>query len=394
MGALDSLPLFRASPAAEMLADGEVDRTFVDPGGIEAFWVREYLAGFIDQGAGKIKFVRGRSGAGKTHLLRRLKRTAEQAGYLVVSVDAHSSRLAAIDELYRAVAQAVNWNSLLDRCTLGVIRQELGYQDYELPVSRFRAWAENAHDRSQAALMTDIRDITDRFIRNLDIYAAVQQPIRASIVRRTGADAADESVLMRWLQGEKLTRQERKSIGVSTNVDRRNARALLLCLPVLARAASYKGLLILLDHAEVLSGTARTEGIPYYTRGTRDQAYEMIRELIDESYLAPYLFMVIAGSPDLFDNQKTGLPAYPALWNRIQTEIATKQVNRFHDIVDLDRLWKQEDLTRLAETWALYATEVELNGQIPDSASTTWGLEWGNARRAVAKAISSQNGGT
>ena len=393
MDVLDSLPLFRASPAAEMLSDGDVERMFVDPGGIETFWVREYLDGFIDQGAGKVKFVRGRSGSGKTHLLRRLKRTAEQAGYLVVSVDAHINRLAAIDELYRAVAQAVNWNNLLDRCTVAVIRQELGYQDYELPASRFRMWAEDTHDRSQAALMTDIRDVTDRFVRELDIYAAVRQPIRASIVRRTGADAADESVLMRWLQGEKLTKQERRAIGVSTNVDRRNARSVLLCLPVLARAAAYKGLLILVDHAEVLARTARTEGIPFYTRGARDQAYEMIRELIDESYLAPYLFMAFAGDPELFDNQKTGLPAYPALWYRIQSEIATKQVNRFHDIVDLDRLWKREDLTRLAETWALYASEVELNGQIPDSPSATWGLEWGNARRAVAKAISSQNGG-
>ena len=384
----DGMRAFRAHPAAEMLSDAEIERTFVDPGGIEEFWRREYLRGFVDRGGGKIKFLRGGPGAGKTHLLAHLGLTAARDGFLAARVDAHADRLASIDELYRAVARTVDWDGLFDRCALSLIRNGLGYRDYSLSASEFRSWAESAHGLSAVSLMTDIRHAADHFVKELDICAPLREPVRAAVARRTGTEAADDGALFRWLRGERLTRPERRGIVVPANVDARNARAMLLSLAVLARAASYRGLLILVDRAEVMAHAIRQDGVPYYTRGTREQAYEMWRELIDGSHLSPYMFAVVAGGVDLFENQKNGLQAYQALWHRIQPEIETAQANRFHDIVDLDRMWRQgDDLARLAERWAASAGGVELNGRVVAASAGSYGLDWASPRTAVFKAL-------
>lgn len=378
---------FLLKPSAEMLSTAEVLRTFVDPADIEQFWLREYLQGFVDAGAGKVKFVKGRSGAGKTHWLRHFAVTAEREGYLSIHVDAWMQRLASIDELYRAVARAVPWDDLLSGCTLTMIRDHMGYPDFEQPVSQFRTWAETSQSRNPVSLMNDIRQAADRFVRDLDIYSALKEPLRASLVRRTGGELADESILLGWLSGNRLSRQEKKAIFVSANIDRKNARAILLSLAALVRLAGYKGLVILVDNLQVMSHTSRREGIPYYTRTTRDQAYEMIRELIDESHRAPWIFLVFAGDNDLFENQKTGFAAYPALWLRIQSEIMTAQVNRFADILDLDRLWREEDLRQLKASWRMRVADVELSGALASVQPDAWGLSWSSVRRMVVTVL-------
>lgn len=384
---------FLEKPSAEMLSASDVIHTFIDPSGIEQFLMQEYLQGFVDEGAGKVKFVKGRTGSGKTHLLRHLGANAQQNGYMTVHINALDGRLASIDELYRAVSTSVAWDELLDGCTRAMIHGQMGYPDYDLPVSKFRAWAESSQGRSQTSLMNDVRQATDRFVRDLDIYAAMREPLRASLVRRTGGELGDEPTLLRWLMSEKMTKQERKRLLVSSNIDRKNARAALLSLTTFAHVAGYKGVVILVDNMQVMSQTVRCEGLPYYTRTTRDQAYEMIRELIDESHRAPWLFIVFAGDIEVYENQKTGFCSYPALWYRIQTEIMTAQINRFADIVDLDKLWRNEGLTKLNEVWSERASDIELSGQAAVAQADAWGLDWSGVRRSVAHALASTNGG-
>lgn len=387
-----SRSLFVKRPAAEMLTRDDVWKTFVDPAGIAGFWVKEYLRGLVAAGAGKVKLVRGRPGAGKTHLLRYFGLRAQDDGYVVCRVDARTARLAAVDDLYRAVGQALDWDDLLDRCASGVIRDGLGFPEFSGSPHDFRAWAEAA-GRSPVSLMADIRAASDHFVRGLDISKSLREPIRSSIVRRMGTDLVEENTLLRWLRGERLNRQERNGINAAASVDRRNAREMLRSLAVLARAAGRSGLLVLIDNAEVLAGTARRDGVQYYTRNSRDQAYEMIRELIDESHLSPHLFIMIFAEADLFDGQKTGLASYPALWHRVQPEIVTSQVNRFADVIDLDTLWRSEDLGRLRTVWSESFAQVALIEETSDESAAAPELDWSNTRRAVRSALAAANGG-
>lgn len=102
----------------------------MDVGGIALFWRQWYLKGFVDCGASKVKFIKGRPGSGKTHLLRHLEGMTKQDNYVAVRIDARETRLMAIDELYQAIASHVPWEELIDGCALNVIREPQNHGEY------------------------------------------------------------------------------------------------------------------------------------------------------------------------------------------------------------------------------------------------------------------------
>jgi hypothetical protein len=112
---------------------------------------------------------------------------------------------------------------------------------------------------------------------------------------------------------------------------------MLRSLVEVCRLAGYKGLVISIDDMDILVGTDSTETIRY-TRLKREDAYESIRELIDEIDTLKNTMFVFSFERSLIDNDKAGLKSYQALWMRIQNEIEGARFNRFADIVDLDRL--------------------------------------------------------
>lgn len=378
-----------------MLDDSQILETFVDPGSMEEFLRRWYLNGFVDCGAGKVKFVRGRAGSGKTHFLRHLGLLAATDGYLVACIDALANRLSSIEELYRAVASQIPWIDLVDRCALDIIRERLGYQEFRLPVPEFWAWVEENHSQSFSRLKMYIRDETDKWLGDLDLDPTWAAAVRGWVQRRLGGETEVDAAWSQWLCGEKVSARVRWTLGVTTNIDRSCARAMLLSLAVLVKGAGYRGLVILIDNLDVMARKTRVEGVPYYTRTTRDQAFEMFRELIDASYAAFYMFVVAAGAPELFENSKTGFPSYPALWSRIWCEVILKQVDRFTDLIDLDRLWQMDsaDRTRLAQMWRNCPLTNGVQHPPAGTAPSTWGLEWSIVRRTVAKAVAENEGG-
>jgi hypothetical protein len=101
--------------------------------------------------------------------------------------------------------------------------------------------------------------------------------------------------------------------------------------------AGYKGLLISIDNLEVLVNADNAENMRY-TRLKREDAYESIRELIDENDTLKHIMFVFSFDRSLMDDDTKGLKSYQALWMRIQNEIEGTRFNRFADIVDLDRL--------------------------------------------------------
>lgn len=67
--------------------------------------------------------------------------------------------------------------------------------------------------------------------------------------------------------------------------------------------------------------------------------------------LVPGLLLLLAGPPELLSDDRLGIPAYNALQLRIQNEVTSQDVNRFADIIDLDRLWQAapDAVARLVE---------------------------------------------
>ncbi|NMP24972.1 BREX system ATP-binding domain-containing protein [Sulfobacillus harzensis] len=364
-----------------------IQEAFVDPLGIEGFWRTWYLEGFVDQGHGKVKCVIGRPGSGKTHVLRHLGLVAKEIGYQVAWVDFAKTKVAAIDDLYRVVAGQVDWENLLNETLIEIIGKELGYPEFDGNPRDFITWGEVERQVVPALLRRDLREAIDRWLRRADWHPEFRLAVRTWMQEQIGDLVPEDSPAALWLQGEKLGASQRKTLGVKSNVTRRNARALLASLASLAHLARGRGLLVLLDNVHVVALTTRLDGRPYYTKGARDQVYEMLRQLIDESPFTPYLMTILAGTADPLHQAKAGFPSYPALWERLQTEVQSNKVNRFSDMVDLDRLWDgdEEAVIKLRHAWSREAVVGMLGAEfVPDSGGSL-GLEWGQPRRLITE---------
>ena len=75
---------------------------------VSSFIRKEYFASYIKEGGSKIKFLMGKKGAGKTHLLALMAMEAEEEGFLSISLDAQSILLSDMTNLYMALYRALS----------------------------------------------------------------------------------------------------------------------------------------------------------------------------------------------------------------------------------------------------------------------------------------------
>lgn len=378
---------FANFPQVEALDHAMVRDTFCDPMGLEEFWFHWYLKGFVDQGHGKVKCLIGRPGSGKTHFLRHLGYRAEDAGYVTAFLDASRDRIASIDELYKLIASQIDWMRLIEGALQRVVADELGYPEFGQPLEEFLEWGEATRGLAANTLRRDLREAVDRFLAHCDLAADFNSVVRSAMNWKMLGEPGT-AVAVEWLLGHKLGVRDLKPLGVRTGINRRNARAVLASLSEWVHYVGYQGLLVSVDNIGVMALTSRVDGRPYYTRGLRDQAYEMIRELIDDSALTPYFMLVMAGNHSDVTNTRSGFVSYPALWVRLQNEIQSSEPNLFLDLLDLDQLWDYgADHTRtLVNDWN-QASIVFGEETVSTDPPTTMGLEWGLPRRLVAATL-------
>ena len=306
------------------------------------FWKDKYLTGYLSQGGSKIKFLTGRTGSGKTHLLQLLAIEAEKMGYIPVSLSAREVWLHDFKEIYAAILHRVDLMERLKLCCGEVIRQ-LGYDPALIPGGM--TFSDYLAGQGQMDPLTkrEIRRQLDQlFLANPlmdNNFALACSLLTGNLLGHPTLEEPSRNLLLLWLEGSREARlSSLRRLGLSpSKITKYNARHMLRSLVEVCRLAGYRGLVITIDDLEILAGSDSTETIRY-TRLKRDDAYESIRELIDEIDTLKHTMFVFSFERSLMDNEKVGLKSYIALWTRIQNEIEGSRFNRFADIVDLDRL--------------------------------------------------------
>jgi hypothetical protein len=306
------------------------------------FWKEKYLADYLSQGGSKIKFLTGRTGSGRTHFLEMLAMESENMGYIPVSLSAREVWIHDFKEIYVAVLRQVN---LMDRLKLNcheVIRQ-LGYDPDDIPEDMTFVDYLSSQGQLDPLTKREIRQQLEQlFLANPLIdnnFALACSLLTGSLLGHPTLEEPSRRLLLLWLEGSREARlPSLRRLGLSpSKITKYNARHMLRSLVEVCRLAGYKGLVISIDDMDILVGTDSTETIRY-TRLKREDAYESIRELIDEIDTLKNTMFVFSFERSLIDNDKAGLKSYQALWMRIQNEIEGARFNRFADIVDLDRL--------------------------------------------------------
>mgnify|MGYP000868608320 FL=1 len=306
------------------------------------FWKEKYLADYLSQGGSKIKFLTGRTGSGRTHFLEMLAMEADNMGYIPVSLSAREVWIHDFKEIYVAVLHQVNLMECLQPCCCEVIRQ-LGYNPAEIPEDMTFADYLSSQGQLDPLTKREIRQQLEQlFLANPLIdnnFALACSLLTGSLLGYPTLEEPSCRLLLLWLEGSREARlPSLRRLGLSpSRITKYNARHMLRSLVEVCRLAGYKGLVISIDDMEILVGADSTETIRY-TRLKREDAYESIRELIDEIDTLKNTMFVFSFERRLIDDDRAGLKSYQALWMRIQNEIEGARFNRFADIVDLDRL--------------------------------------------------------
>lgn len=309
---------------------------------ITDFWQKHYLEEYIREGGSKIKFVTGRPGSGKTHLLNYMAMTAWEEGYVTAGFSARDIWIHDFKEIYIEVLRQSDIMGCLKRCSLQIIKN-LGFTPEEIPEGLTFMDYLSQNDLGDAITRREIRlQLKSMFLENPLIdnnFALTCSLLTGGILGHPLLEDQNRQMLLSWLAGDRsLKLSAIRSLGLSpVRITKFNARHMLRSLAEVIRMAGYSGLFITVDNLEILASRSSLDPV-HYTKLKREDTYESIRQLIDDIDSMKSIMFVFAFERELLDNDSAGLKSYQALWMRIQNEVIGEHFNRFTDIVDLDRL--------------------------------------------------------
>ena len=331
---------------------------------LTGFWKDKYLSGYIPGGGSRIQFLTGRQGSGKTHLIEYF---LSQAGnYITVSFSARKAWIHDFKEIFFEAMRQCDFEGCLRLCGETIVA-ELGFSPKE-------------YDGSFLDYLTSIGandPITKREIRLQLNKKFMQNPLMDNNFAYACAILAggqlghplledpSRDALLGWLAGDKEVKLSTlRNLGLSpVRISRHNARHMLRSLIEVIKMAGYDGLIVAVDDLDILVSHDSLEDIRY-TRQKRDDVYESLRELIDEIDTLRNVFFLFAFDRKLLDDEGIGIKSYQALWFRIQNEIQSDRMNRFSNMIDLDRL-PVYDVRSIMEMSSRVAALLNATGERP-----------------------------
>ncbi|MEM1684680.1 MAG: DUF2791 family P-loop domain-containing protein [Thermostichales cyanobacterium HHBFW_bins_127] len=297
-----------------------------------------YLQGLIANGGSKVKVIVGPAGSGKSHLLRAVLRDAQALGYATIELSAQQLVLNDLVGFYQTLVGQLDLEALVRGLGAAVIRA-LGYDPSTMADQRQFAHIlreQEGLDPEQAG--RHIRKATTSLLAGQDLGASFRTFVYDVILNRL-AHLQEEPIrlALMWLRGEKLERQHKQALHLYEKLQPSNARYWLNALIRLLRLAGIPGLVVALDDMHALAAHQPGSRRYRYSPQAAKDICEFLRQLIDDSELLGHFLLLIAGRPEMIEDEKRGFKSYDALWMRLQTEISSSQFNPLADLVDSDR---------------------------------------------------------
>ncbi len=281
----------------------------------------EYLKVFVPAGGASMKIAILDDAA--IGLARdRLIGVGEARGMLTVHIDAGHTRIHLMQELFFAVTRALPW----DRLVQGYLEQLFAANAYE--------WPQRGKAMTTVELAAAFGMAPSLLARQRDQWLTADlwedrrlaQDFRAALLRlclsRLDPDGSEMAKpVLQWLHGEKVSAMLLRTADISVRISRSNARAMLASLCHFLRKAGVAGLLIVMDVRQ-LSQMAIVDGLVRYSTAAVMDAYEVLREIIDDAEHLPGLFATVLTDAALAtgDPRRT-LNQYPALQMRVWPDV-------------------------------------------------------------------------
>jgi hypothetical protein len=293
------------------------------------FAEREYLSGYIAGGGASVKLLCTADDDVHDRLAAALPEFG--TGFAYAEVDAVTTRVHLIDQVFATVARQIDWPALADSVVRSALDQAAFPAPAELDGIDLGAIARH-HDVDAAELYRSVRRALEHLVlRDTELSHEFRVAMFRLCQERLGrgdVTAAERETVIGWLHGDRLPAADLRAVGLNTKVNRYNARPLLLSLTRWLRLAGRPGLVLRLD----LNRLAVTRRPPvgmrdghYYTKAALLDAYELIRQLIDAIDEIAGLFVAVQVPASLVHDETRGLPAYTALQLRVADEVRDRR---------------------------------------------------------------------
>ncbi|HKA05142.1 MAG TPA: BREX system ATP-binding domain-containing protein [Acidimicrobiales bacterium] len=295
-----------------------------------SFLATEYLHGYVDDGGAAVKFVVPASDDDAARLSRTLRERAQRAGFAVAGVDAVTTKVHAIEQVFFAISRQIEWDAL----AYSTARRALEVAAY--PVADGEDVAVEAVAAIHGVDPRELKRDLDRQLQAL-VYRdfAMVQEFRIAMLRlcqaqlRTGqVTDAEHAAILDWLTGDLRQISVLKTALIFRRIARHNARHLLFSLAHWLAANGRAGLLLELDIrrlAQARRPSAEERSGHYYTKAAVLDAYEVLRQLVDNTDELSHCCVIAVAAPDFLTDPIRGVDAYQALKLRIFDEVRDRR---------------------------------------------------------------------
>lgn len=274
-------------------------------------FVEEDLDGFIAEGGGKVRFINGDYGDGKTHFMSVISQLALQkqfaSSFVVLTRD------------------------------IPIHKFELVYQSVVLQLrGRFEGvgirllveqWVEKQKktDVDPETLIRSLRQVPKLDINFVNaLMGLVSPPAENDPLEES---VSTQEVLYQWFEGKKVPKKTLKKFNIFEVLNKSNSKTFLQSLISFLKLTGHKGMILLLDELE----TVLAQGT-----SIRSAAYENIRLLMDNAEHSEYLHLFFSLIPDVLLSEK-GFKSYDALWSRIRSVGDSEGLNYRGTLIDLHK---------------------------------------------------------
>jgi hypothetical protein len=285
---------------------------------------KEYLNAFIAQGGAAVKFVIA-DDAIKARLVRAFADQAAKHGMVFVDLSCADLKLHMMQDVFFAVSRRIAWETDAQRFVEGMFeRQKYRWPNPGEPIAMKEIADANHVD---ATLLR--REFNGWLTSELMNDTSMAQDFRIAMMQLclnrfvpAGHEGEAVAPILQWLRGQLRGLGPLKSALIYSKITRHNARAMLRSLCSWLRLAGHSGLFFTIDIHQITRMAA--DGIRYAPGAVMD-AYEVLRQLVDDADLFAGLFLlVIADAAFIGDDEKRSVGAYTALKMRIWDDVRAR----------------------------------------------------------------------
>jgi hypothetical protein len=296
-------------------------------------WLRlideEYLRGFISEGGAAVKFAVLAEQDDAPRLAAELRQLAARHRLAHAAIDSAASKLHMIQDVFFAIARQIDWPATAQRF-LEALCTDNGYAwprpGAAVPIAELA----DANDVDEKLLRREVNQwLTQRIMRDTNMAQEFRIAITRLCQDRLAPAGAGDRVappVLDWLRGELGAIGALRSASIYRKITRHNARSMLRSLGHWLRLCGDRGLLLTLDIRRLaLALPPGADGVRYSPAAVMD-AYEVLRQLIDEAdHLEGLLVVVLADADFVEGDPRRSVDSYPALKMRVWDDVRPRQ---------------------------------------------------------------------